>query len=154
MIIINDEKNILVIAHCLGNLHSRLKGIRAPPHVIPQNSNLIQLPCPEMIYLGLNRREITRDQLEHPAYRRFCRELIVPFADMIEQFYLDGYTIRILGTPKSPSCACEITSIGGKGGRVEEFHNENVPGMGIFYEIIAEELQQRGVLFSMKDATY
>ncbi len=149
-----DKKSILVIAHCLGNRHSRLKGIKAPPRVIPQNSNMIQLPCPELIYLGLRRREITKDQLEHPAYRRFCKKLFTPFADMIEEFYMEGYEIHILGTPKSPSCACEITSIGGEGGRVEEFKHENVPGMGVFYEIISEELQQRGVLFSMEDATY
>lgn len=147
-----NKKEILVIGHCLANVSSRLKGIRGPPLVDTKGKNLIQLPCPELIYFGTERREITKDQLEAPAYRRLCQTLFEPFADMIEQFYTEGYSIKILGVPKSPSCGAQTTTIGGPAGRVKEFTHENVKGMGIFYEIIAEELEGRGVIYSMEDA--
>ncbi|MCD4703783.1 MAG: hypothetical protein K8R64_05760 [Methanosarcinaceae archaeon] len=150
----NDEagREILVIAHCLMNVISRLQGIRGPPMLDLKGKNVIQLPCPETIYLGLDRREITRDQLEHPHYRRFCRELFEPFADMIEQFYDKGLKIRILGVPKSPSCAADVTTIGGKGGKVTDFKHEHIPGKGVFFEEIEAELMRRNVLYSMEDS--
>ncbi|MDR6223382.1 hypothetical protein [Methanococcoides alaskense] len=147
-----EGKEILVIGHCLANVSSRLKGIKTPPLVDTKGRNIVQLPCPELIYLGASRREITRDQLENPNYRRFCHSLFEPFADMIEQFYQEGYAIKVLGVPKSPSCGAQTTTVGGPAGRVEAFTHDNVVGTGIFYEEIAEELTRRGVLFEMVDA--
>jgi len=150
-----DDKNtkeITVIAHCLINKLSRLKGIDAPCAMDINAKNIIQLPCPEMIYLGSDRREVTKDQLDHPNYRRFCRRLFKPFADMIEQFASEGMQIRIIGMPKSPSCGSEITTIGGKGGRVRDFKHEHVRGVGVFFEEIENELIQRSVLFEIGDA--
>lgn len=150
-----EEKNgkeIFVIGHCLVNVYSRLKGIKAPPKTEICSRNVIQLPCPEMIYLGTSRREITKDQLDIPNYRRFCRSLFEPFADMIEQFYQEGYSINLLGVPNSPSCGVETTTIGGPAGRVSEFTHESVEGMGVFYEEIMKELGERGVFFEMCDA--
>jgi len=34
---------------------------------------LIQIPCPEALYLGLNRWAVTRNQLDMPEYLWFCR---------------------------------------------------------------------------------
>ena len=152
----NESKKIIVVAHCMMNEPSRLSGFNAPMLKLESKGingkNLIQLPCPEMIYFGLNRREVTRDQLDHPNYRRFCRELFNPFADMIEQFADAGMSIRIIGVPKSPSCAAEITTIGGKGGCVTEFKHEHVAGPGVFFEEIENELARRSVLFEIEDA--
>ncbi|KGK97798.1 hypothetical protein LI82_08475 [Methanococcoides methylutens] len=147
-----NGKEILVIGHCLANVYSRLKGIKAPPKMEICSRNVIQLPCPEMIYLGSARREITKDQLETPNYRRFCRSLFEPFADMLEQFYQEGYSIKILGVPKSPSCGAQTTTIGGPAGRADEFAHEAVEGLGVFYEEIVQELEERGVFFEMCDA--
>ena len=149
----NESKEITVVAHCLMNKSSRLLGFNAPifAPIDIKGKNIIQLPCPEMIYLGMNRREITKDQLDHPNYRTFCRELFKPFADMIEQFADTGMHIKIIGVPKSPSCAAELTTIGGKGGRVADFKHEHVAGAGVFFEEIEEELVRRSILIELED---
>ena len=147
------SKEITVVAHCLMNPSSCLLGLNTPvfaPTDI-KGKNIIQLPCPEMIYFGINRREITKDQLDHPHYRTFCRELFRPFADMIEQFADTGMRIKIIGVPKSPSCAAELTTIGGKGGCVADFKHEHTAGAGVFFEEIEEELVRRTILIELED---
>ena len=151
----NESKDITVIAHCLMNKPSRILGFNAPmfkhASTDAKRQNIIQLPCPEMIYFGIDRREITKDQLDHPNYIRFCHELFKPFADMIEQFADTGMSIRIIGVPKSPSCGAELTTIGGKGGYVTDFTHEHVTGTGVFFEEIENELVRRSVLFEIDD---
>jgi predicted secreted protein len=146
-----SDKEIVVLAHCLLNKSSRIKGIRESPTIDTEAMNVIQLPCPEMIYMGLNRWEITKEQVDHPNYRRFCRRLFRPFADMIEQFSNAGMRIRIIGVPKSPSCGSEVITIGGEGGFVKEFKHEHVKGVGVFFEEIENELVGRSVLFTIED---
>ena len=151
----NEAKEIIVIAHCLMNKPSRILGFNAPILDLTSANvrckNIIQLPCPEMIYFGINRREITKDQLDHPNYRRFCRELFKPFADMIEQFADVGMRIKIIGVSKSPSCGAEITTIGGEGGCVTTFTHEHVAGAGVFFEEIEDELVRRSILIELED---
>ncbi|HJH31200.1 MAG TPA: DUF523 domain-containing protein [Methanosarcinaceae archaeon] len=151
----NEAKEIIVVAHCMMNKTSRLMGFNAPMLKLASTceniKNMIQLPCPEMIYFGINRREITKDQLDHRNYRRFCHELFKPFADMIEQFAGAGMKIKIIGVPKSPSCGAELTTIGGKGGCVTDFKHEHVAGAGVFFEEIRDEMLRRSVLVEIED---
>ncbi|MGD0951792.1 MAG: hypothetical protein ABR985_05270 [Methanotrichaceae archaeon] len=74
---------IQVVAHCLLNPHTRVKGL-GPLGFRPEPP-LIQLPCPEALYLGLDRWVVTRNQLEVPEFRRFCGSLIVHYADIIQR---------------------------------------------------------------------
>ncbi|WP_269850185.1 hypothetical protein [Methanosarcina horonobensis] len=104
------------------------------------------------MYLGVRRREITKDQLDHPAYRRFCREIFTPLADMLEDLAANGVSIRIVGVPKSPSCGVRITSVGGEPGKSKEFHHRHVQEPGVFMEEIIKELKRRGVKFEIEDA--
>lgn len=133
------------MAHCLLNPHTRVKGIEQldfrpePP--------LIQLPCPEALYLGLDRWAVTRNQLEVSEFKRFCRSLIVHYADLIEMFTSKGASIRIVGVAGSPSCGVLTTSVGYEGGRIRESPHEHVPGMGVFMEELTRELERRGVAF-------
>ncbi|MBO4302088.1 hypothetical protein J5839_01920 [Methanosarcinaceae archaeon] len=146
---------IHVVSHCLLNPSSRLRGLKDPPSFETAGRTVIQLPCPETIVFGLNRREITKDQLDHPFYRRFCRKLFTPYADMIEMYYRNGYNIVFYGVPKSPSCACELTSIGGIGGKDRKdrpFENRIVPGKGVFFEEMEQMLHERNVRFTCRDA--
>lgn len=149
----DNRQEVLVIGHCLLNPLSRVKGVKPAPPVDPKGANVIQLPCPESMYLGMRRREVTKDQLDHPAYRRFCREIFTPLADMIEDLAANGISIRIIGVPKSPSCGVRITSVGGEPGKVKEFHHSHVPEPGVFMEEIIKELESRGVRFEIEDAS-
>ncbi len=143
----SEKHTLMVVSHCLLNPSSRLVGIKYPPRINIGNTNVMQLPCPELIFFGANRREITKDQLQHASYRRFCHDLFIPFADMIEELYGKGMEIKIVGVKKSPSCAVECTTVGGPAGKVSEFTHLHVKGKGVFFEEIEKELFKRGISF-------
>jgi predicted secreted protein len=147
-----DSEEVLVIGHCLLNPLARVKGVKPARPMDTQGSNVIQLPCPEAIFFGMRRREVTKDQLDHPTYRRFCREIFTHFADLLEDLAASGVKIKIFGVPKSPSCGVEITSVGGEPGKVREFHHWHAPGPGVFMEEIIKELKKRNVKFAIEDA--
>ena len=139
-----------VVAHCLLNPHTRVKGV-GPLDFKPEPP-LIQLPCPEALYFGLDRWAVTRNQFEVPEFRRFCRSLIVQYADLIEMLASKGDSIGIVGVAGSPSCGVLTTSVGYKGGRVREAPHEHVPGMGVFMEELTRELEPRGVVFEAMES--
>ncbi|WP_300608997.1 hypothetical protein [Methanohalophilus sp.] len=145
----SEKQTLVVVSHCHLNPSSRLLGIKPPSRISTGDANIMQLPCPELIFFGANRREITKDQLQHPSYRRFCHDLFVPFADMIEELYNKGMEIKIAGVRKSPSCAVKCTTVGGQKGKVSEFTHYHVAGKGVFFEEIEKELFERGVSFHM-----
>ena len=148
----NIMNEVVVVGHCLLNPLARIKGVKPATPVDAKGMNVIQLPCPEAMFFGIRRREITKDQLDHPSYRRFCRKIFTPLADLLEDLAANGTNIRIIGIPKSPSCAVEITSVGGAPGKVKEFHHSHAPGPGVFMEEIIKELERRGVKFEIEDA--
>lgn len=148
----NKTNEVVVIGHCLLNPLARVKGIKPTTPLDTKNQNVIQLPCPEAMYFGMKRREITKDQLDHPSYRRFCQTLFTPFADLLEDFAANGIIIKIVGVPKSPSCGVKTTSVGGEPGKVKEFHHSHAPGPGVFMEEIIKELRKRNVEFQIEDA--
>ena len=137
------------VAHCLLNPHTRVKGL-GPLDFRPEPP-LFQLPCPEALYLGLDRWAVTRNQLDVPEFRRFCRSLIMHYADLIEMLASKGAGIRIVGVAGSPSCGVLTTSVGYQGGRVREASNEHVQGMGVFMEELTKELERRSVAFKVRE---
>ena len=147
-----NKDEVLVIGHCLLNPLARVKGVKPALPIDTKGANVIQLPCPEAMFFGMRRRKITKDQLDHPAYRRFCREIFTPLADLLEDLAAAGIKIKIIGVPKSPSCGVEITSVGGEPGKVKEFHHSHAPGPGVFMEEIIKELEKRNVKFEIEDA--
>ncbi|MDF1532546.1 MAG: hypothetical protein P1P72_09580 [ANME-2 cluster archaeon] len=143
-------QEIHVLAHCLLNPSVRLKGLKPLkyPHL---TDNIIQLPCPEFIFMGPKRWEITKEQLDIPHYRRFCRQIIKPVADTIEMLYRLGHSFTLVGVPGSPSCGAQTTSTGMEGGRVHEAEHTHIQGSGIFFEEVVCELGERGIKFNTMD---
>jgi len=141
---------IEVLAHCLLNPHTRVKGL-APLRYSPAGP-VVQLPCPEALYLGLSRWAVTRNQLEVPEFRRFCVRLIVPYADLLAMLAAEGKRIAIVGVAGSPSCGIQTTSAGYQGGRVQECRHSRVCGPGVFMEELLAELKRRGVAFECREA--
>lgn len=141
--------DIQVVAHCLLNPQTRVKGL--VPLDFRPDPPLIQLPCPEALYLGLDRWAVTKNQLDVPEFRRFCGSLIMHYADMIEMLSSKGAGIRIVGVAGSPSCGVLTTSAGYQGGKVRESHHEHFPGMGAFMEELTNELERRGIAFEARE---
>ena len=141
---------IQAVAHCLLNPLTRVMGLK--PLEFEPKPPLIQLPCPEALYLGLDRWAVPRTHLDVPEYRRFCRSLILHYADIIEMLASEGACIKIVGVAGSPSCGVLTTSAGYQGGRVRESPHQHIPGSGVLMEELIEELNQRGVVFQCHEA--
>jgi len=53
------DQEILVLAHCLQNPFVKVKGLE--PLSFQAEDPTIQLPCPEALYLGLDRWAVTKN---------------------------------------------------------------------------------------------
>jgi predicted secreted protein len=140
-----EELDVDVVAHCLLNPLTRVKGLEGTGFC--PSGPVVQLPCPEALYLGLDRWAVTRNQLDLPQFRRFCRSIASQYADLLEMLSRKGVGIRVVGVARSPSCGVNTTTRGYEGGRVREAAHEVVPGPGLFMEELLEELKKRGVAF-------
>jgi predicted secreted protein len=144
------DEEIEVVAHCLLNPLTRVRGLQ--PIEFRPAGFVIQLPCPEGLYMGLDRWAVTRNQLDVPEFRRFCRSMVIHYADLLEMLAQKGARIKIMGIAGSPSCGVITTSSGYSGGRVREAQHVHVPGRGIFMEELLAELERRGVGFVCEEA--
>lgn len=143
-------KKITVVAHCLLDPETRLPGLR--PVSFKPEPPLIQLLCPEAGLLGLDRWAVTKNQIDIPTYRRYCRKIFRHSADLIEQFAKKGYEIEVVGVADSPSCGVNSTTSGYTGGMIRHQDHDHIPGMGVFMEEVAEELKRRDVSFRLVEA--
>ncbi|MCH6268583.1 CD3072 family TudS-related putative desulfidase [Neobacillus citreus] len=107
------SKQILIVSHCILNQNTvipdeaRAAGaiISAVEWAMNQGYGLLQLPCPEFTFLGLDRPSMTYEQYNTPEYRKHCREILKPVLFQAEDYLKNGYEIAgILGIQSSPSC--------------------------------------------------
>jgi predicted secreted protein len=143
-------KKSQVVAHCLLDPATRLPGLR--PVSFNPEPPLIQLLCPEAGLLGLDRWAVTKNQIDIPTYRRYCRDIFSHHADLIEQFSKKGYEIEVVGVADSPSCGVNSTTLGYTGGKIRHQDHDHVAGMGVFMEEVALELQRRSISFRLVEA--
>ena len=149
----DKSKRIVLMCHCILNSHSKVRGLAMYNGVleplvskyISAGIGIIQLPCPEMSYLGLKRWEMTKEQYDTPFFRRHCVEILQPYVDQTIDYINNGYCIEgIIGVEGSPSCGVNITNIGYCGGLIvqEQAHTrEKIKGRGVFIEEFSKLLE-------------
>src|SRR5881275_1894444 len=119
---------VAFVAHCLLNQNSKVAGgavcagIYSPlvEQLRSRGWQLMQMPCPEMTFTGLNRFWAVREQYDTIAHRRHGQR---------------GDEVAIIGVEGSPSMGVRITSSDpARGGRPEwaDGAPELAPGQGIF----------------------
>ena len=122
------KKNIVIVAHCVLNVNSKVEGLAnyqgAMKSLIMDYINdgcgIIQLPCPETTFCGLQRWGMSRNQYDHPNYRRHCRRLLTPVAEQVKMYIENGYSIKeIMCVNGSPSCGLDYSFEGYRGGLVD-----------------------------------
>ncbi|MCB9494541.1 MAG: hypothetical protein H6681_03735 [Desulfobacteraceae bacterium] len=155
----NRSKKIVVLCHCILNSNAKVtplatyQGVltEAVRDFIEKGYGIIQLPCPESTYLGMNRWGMSKDQYDHPSYRAHCQKLIKPYADQLETFAKADYKIHaVIGVNGSPSCGVSLTPVGLKGGVTDPGENpfekiEYINQSGVFIEELKEILTKRGI---------
>jgi predicted secreted protein len=120
--------------------------------LIAADTGLLQLPCPEASYLGMNRWGMTYEQYDTPSYRRHCRSILEPVLDTVDALHDGGCTLSgVWGVDGSPSCGVNHTCTGYCGGEIHLLADKSIPdarrlaGRGVFFEELEVLLRRRGV---------
>ncbi len=107
------KKRILITSHCILNqntvIEGEARGLGAIPSaldwILKEGVGVIQLPCPEFTFLGLERPPMTYEEYDTPAYRIHCRNLLLPIMEQVLEYKHSGYELTgILSIQNSPSC--------------------------------------------------
>lgn len=143
------SKKVVFVAHCFLNQNSISDGTAVYPAAcrelvdffINSNVGIVQMPCPELCCLGLDRGNVrgadspvvienTRIRAEmkrEPADKKLT-ELADHVVQQILEYHKSGFEIvGIIGANRSPNCGVNTTSD----------HNEEVAGRGLFIEKIS-----------------
>ncbi|WML49746.1 hypothetical protein RCG23_07335 [Neobacillus sp. PS3-34] len=107
------SKQILLVSHCIINqntvIEAEARALGAIPSVmewaIEKGFGIVQLPCPEFTFLGLERPPMTYEEYDNKKYRDHCRKILEPFVFQLKDYIKNGYNIAgTVGIQSSPSC--------------------------------------------------
>ncbi len=155
----NRNKKIIVLSHCILNSNAKVRPLAKYKGILTElienfmenGIGLIQLPCPESTYLGMDRWGMSKNQYDHPSYRLHCRTLLNPYLDQIDTFIKADYEIKgVIGVNGSPSCGVSLTPFGFSGGVMapgEKFFGkiEYMNESGIFMEEFKKLLSEKKI---------
>jgi predicted secreted protein len=151
------SKTIIFVAHCILNQNSISDGTANYPGTITEiiellnksGIGIVQLPCPELICLGLDRGNIKgcdspvmventriRKLMEQEPAKSKIRQLVEQVVFQISEYVRYGFDIKgIVGINRSPSCGVDTTSKG----------NREVAGEGVFIEELRNKLEKNNI---------
>lgn len=127
------SKRILLVSHCILNQNTvianeeRAEGavLSAATWALSEGFGLLQLPCPEFTFHGLNRPPMTYEEYDTAEYRLHCRQILQPVLDQAEDYLNNEYQLAgVLGIQSSPSCD---------------------PGRGVFMEELLALFKTKGI---------
>jgi predicted secreted protein len=143
---------LAVVAHCVLNQNSRVLGLARRSSVITEiieslmhnEVGIIQMPCPELMYLGISRQPQTKDQYNTAIFRSHCRQIAKEIADQIQEYAkCEINTKIIIGIDGSPSCGVNETSKGNSYANTSK--HERVKSSGILIEELRSALKERKI---------
>lgn len=141
-------RKILLVSHCIINPHSKARGlakkdkIEASRRVLEEllkdlDLGIIQLQCPELLFMGLGREPASRSFYDNPDFRKACREIAEQVVKLVKEYEKEGVkTIAYIGVEGSPSCGVQWTHC--KEDKAEK-------GMGVFTETLSEVTSSLGI---------
>ena len=125
------SKKLILLAHCILNQNAKLDKCAHYPGTIKEISEilidsgvgLIQIPCPELHYLGLDRKvekgtdptveeEDSRiaTQMSEERGISVCKIIVVNLIYQIDEYLKNGFEIiGLIGINGSPTCGVELT---------------------------------------------
>jgi predicted secreted protein len=110
---------LVAVIECILNQNARERGAATYPAInqavlqlcLQYDIGLLQLPCPEMKFLGLRRARpagtTLRACLDTAAGRHCCQAISRELADRFQDYIQNGYQLLAIlgGNPDSPGCA-------------------------------------------------
>ena len=155
------SRRVVFLAHCLLNQNAISDGTAEVPAahreilrtVLDARVGVVQLPCPELCCLGLDRGDVhgadrpvveentrVRRAMEKDGPRQKREALADLVAEQVQEYHKHGFQVLgIVGANRSPNCGVETTS---------DFDRE-VEGRGAFMEAIAQRLEAAGISVPM-----
>jgi predicted secreted protein len=155
------SKKVVFVSHCILNQNAKLADCAHYPGTITEtaevllnaNVGIIQMPCPEFLYLGLDRKvdygtnpsvesedtRIARCMNEEKS-KCLCRNLINDILCQIEEYQkFDFDIVGFIGINASPTCGVETTW----------YESREHEGPGIFVKMLTEELKKKSIPLNM-----
>ncbi|EHP88111.1 CD3072 family TudS-related putative desulfidase [Methanotorris formicicus] len=127
-------KKIVIVSHCILNQNSVVKGLERAKGafnevveiILKEDYAILQLPCPEMLYLGIDRNGKVKEEYDTKEYRELCREVLKPIVKYLREYSKEGFKFILIGIEGSPTCGIfkTVTKEGlmdGSGILMEEF---------------------------------
>ena len=156
------SKKFLVTCHCVLNANAKVYPLAAAGGVfseavaghIEAGCGLLQLPCPEVTYMGMNRWGMTKEQYDHPNFRTHCRDILRYPLMQVQAFAQSGCElVGVCGMDGSPNCGVALTCKGYSGGELctpghvagQLAALRLVPGQGVFKEELLKLLGKEGL---------
>jgi predicted secreted protein len=111
---------IAVVSHCILNQNTVAPGLASHKGtveslvklLVDKGYGILQLPCPEATYLGMNRWWMTKNQYDTPNYRAHCRHILEPTLTLLQELTGKGAQYIVIGIKGSPSCGIYTTTKG------------------------------------------
>ena len=148
---------IVVVSHCLLNVHSLEDNLAMYPGLEEEVVNLLikkgvgiyQIPCPEMELSGIFRKALPKESYEHPKIRKGYHQLAEKITGALSCYLKKGYEIvAVLGAEGSPTCGVELVGKWKedvKGKREFPRDIEFVSGTGVFVEEFKSLLKKANI---------
>jgi predicted secreted protein len=147
------SKKVILVAHCLLNQNARIDGCayfpgameEAARSVVDSGVGVLQMPCPELHCLGLDRSGRMRDGIDigireallEGEGQRICRSLVEHVIEDVKEYQKHGFQIvGVVGNDGSPACGVDMTWYVDRGAG---------PGTGAFMLVLRDELKRRGL---------
>jgi len=155
------SRKVVFVSHCFLNQNSISDGTADFPAAnlpvvslfINHNIGIVQMPCPELLCLGLDRGDVhggerpviaentrIRAALQAQTPAKKLQQLAEQVVYQIEEYRKNDFAVvGVIGINRSPSCGVETTSN----------HDEEVAGQGLFFAALKQELDARGIVLPM-----
>lgn len=136
------SRKVIFVAHPVLNQNSSPQNKGYAPGPIKEvldvlaeaGIGVVQLPCVETNFFGLDRKSKGREDIDTKAYRAVCKKLAQEIIKQIQNYRENKYAvIGILGLEFSPTYAVH---------QIENGHR-NLPGKGILTEELEAEMSKK-----------
>ena len=151
------SKKVVLVSHCILNQNAISDGTADYPAalkdviypLIDAGAGILQMPCPELNCLGLDRGDIhggerpvvventrIRRALKQPDRYKVLSGLVDQVVYQVKEYMKNGFKVAaVIGMNRSPSCGVDTTSD----------HDQEIEGHGVFVGKLREELEKREI---------
>ncbi len=149
------SKKIVFVSNCLLNANNKVMEFARYPGMFTEvvqtldkyGIGLLQMPCPEVLYMGNQRWWHSRNLYDNAGFRRFCRTLAKQMADYMENYAIVGYdVVAVLVCDGSPTCGVTVHShYENGGGHPAEPERSLRRGPGVYTQELLAAVEARGI---------